>query len=40
MKGLGIYKWQDGRVYAGERTDNVMDGMGYEAWTDGRVYEG
>jgi hypothetical protein len=35
MQGYGIYRWNDGRVYYGERKEGMKDGFGYFKDRDG-----
>ena len=38
--GEGIYKWEDGAVYIGNITNNLINGNGDFKWNDGRNYKG
>ena len=40
MEGMGIYKWNDGRSYSGEYSDDKKHGYGIYRWQDGRQYSG
>ena len=40
MEGVGIYTWNDGRVYEGEYKDDKKHGYGIYQWADGRKYKG
>ena len=40
MEGMGIYIWNDGRVYSGQYKDDKKHGFGVYTWADGRCYEG
>lgn len=37
---MGIYIWNDGRVYQGQYKDDKKHGFGIYTWADGRCYEG
>lgn len=37
---MGIYKWQDGRMYHGEYSQDKKNGFGVYVWVDGRAYLG
>lgn len=40
MHGVGIYKWQDGKLYKGEYANDKKHGFGLYTLQDGRTYEG
>ena len=40
MEGIGIYIWNDGRMYQGQYKDDKKHGFGVYTWADGRCYEG
>ena len=40
MEGIGVYRWQDGRVYEGEYKDDKKHGFGIYTWADKRCYRG
>jgi hypothetical protein len=40
MHGKGTYKWQDGRMYHGEYSNDKKNGFGVYVWVDGRAYLG
>lgn len=40
MQGLGIYKWNDGRMYKGQYQDDKKNGYGIYCWQDKRQYQG
>lgn len=40
MAGVGIYKWNDGRVYKGGYQADQKEGYGIYKWPDGRTYQG
>ena len=40
MHGSGTFKWNDGRVYEGEFSNDRKSGYGVLTWPDGRKYEG
>ena len=40
MEGVGIYMWNDGRIYEGEYKDDKKHGYGVYKWADGRKYTG
>lgn len=37
---MGIYIWNDGRMYQGEYKDDKKHGFGIYTWADRRSYEG
>ena len=40
MEGMGIYTWQDGRMYKGQYKDDKKHGYGVYSWADQRLYQG
>jgi hypothetical protein len=40
MEGMGVYIWNDGRMYQGQYKDDKKHGYGVYTWADGRCYEG
>lgn len=40
MEGIGVYYWNDGRIYEGEYEEDKKHGYGIYMWQDGRKYEG
>lgn len=36
MEGVGVYTWQDGRIYEGEYKDDKKHGYGLYIWADKR----
>ena len=40
MEGMGIYIWNDGRMYQGQYKDDKKHGFGVYTWADRRSYEG
>ena len=40
MHGKGTYKWQDGRMYHGQYSNDKKHGFGVYVWVDGRAYLG
>jgi len=40
LVGVGVYRWNDGRVYNGQWKANRMHGVGSLEYPDGRKYEG
>lgn len=37
---LGVYTWNDKRIFVGDWKNNKMDGEGVFKWADERKYEG
>mmetsp|Transcript_10256 Transcript_10256/g.15607 ORF Transcript_10256/g.15607 Transcript_10256/m.15607 type:complete len:117 (+) Transcript_10256:770-1120(+) len=40
MHGVGLFQWQDGKLYIGEWRDNFMEGEGFFLTKDHKAYLG
>ena len=40
MEGIGVYKFNNGIVYKGEFSNNIINGKGQFKWTNGNIFEG